>query len=72
MIEYLIILAVGIAAGYLIGSTGTRYQRSHDLQSLIDIEATNRRADGLYRRGDILTEYEPAESSAGFAREVQR
>ena len=70
--NYLIALAIGTAIGYLIGSHSARYQRSHDLQALIDIEATKRRADGLCRRGDILTEYEPAESSAGVAREVSR
>jgi hypothetical protein len=70
--NYILVLTIGLAAGYLIGSTGARYQRSHDLQALIDIQATSRRADGLYRRGDILTEYEPAESSAGVAREVSR
>jgi hypothetical protein len=69
---YILVLTIGLLSGYLIGSSGARYQRSHDLQALIDIDATNRRADGLYRRGDILTEYEPAESSAGVAREVQR
>jgi hypothetical protein len=26
----------------------------------------------LHRKGDLLTEHEPAESSAGVAREVQR
>jgi len=72
MTAYIVILAVGLAAGNLIGSPRARYQRSHDLQALIDIEATRRRADGIHRRGDILTEYEPAESSAGVAREVQR
>jgi hypothetical protein len=72
MTQYIIILTLGFAAGYLIGSAGARYQRSHDLQYLIDQDATRRRADGLYRRGDILTEYEPAESSAGVAREVSR
>jgi hypothetical protein len=70
--NYLIALVIGAALGYLIGSRSARYQRSHDLQALIDIEATKRRADGLNRRGDILTEYEPAESSAGVAREVLR
>jgi hypothetical protein len=70
--NYLIALAIGTAIGYLIGSHSARYQRSHDLQALIDIEATKRRADGIHRRGDLLTEYEPAESSAGVAREVQR
>ena len=68
----LIVFIICLAAGYLIGSPSARYQRSHDLQALIDIEATKRRADGLHRRGDILTEYEPAESSAGVAREVLR
>jgi len=68
----LIVFIIGLAAGYLIGSHSARYQRSHDLQALIDQDATSRRADGLYRRGDILTEYEPAESSAGVARETQR
>jgi hypothetical protein len=70
--DYILVLIMGLGAGYLIGSAGARYQRSHDLQALIDIEATKRRADGLYRRGDILTEYEPAESSAGVAREISR
>jgi hypothetical protein len=69
---HLTVLIIGLLSGYLIGSRSARYQRSHDLQALIDIEATKRRADGLSRRGDILTEYEPAESSAGVAREVQR
>ena len=70
--KYLLILTIGTAIGYLTGSHSARYQRSHDLQALIDIEATKRRADGFYRRGDILTEHEPAESSAGVAREVLR
>jgi hypothetical protein len=69
---YILVLTIGLAIGYLIGSAGTRYQRNSDLQALIDIEATNRRADGLHRKGDLLTEHEPAESSAGVAREVQR
>jgi hypothetical protein len=72
MTAYIVILAVGLATGYLIGSRSARYQRTSDLQALIDIEATRRRADGLYRRGDLLTEYEPAESSAGVAREISR
>jgi len=67
-----IVLIIGLLSGYLIGSHGARYQRSHDLQALIDQDSTKRRADGLYRKGDILTEYEPAESSAGVAREVLR
>jgi len=69
---YILVLTIGLAAGYLIGSHSARYQRTSDLQALIDIEATKRRADGLCRRGDLLTEYEPAESWAGVAREVQR
>jgi hypothetical protein len=67
-----IVLIIGLLSGYLVGSAGTRYQRNSDLQAMIDIEATNRRADGLHRKGDLLTEHEPAESSAGVAREVQR
>jgi hypothetical protein len=70
--NYLIALIIGTAIGYLIGSRNARYQRSHDLQALIDIEATKRRADGIHRKGDLLTEYEPAESSAGVAREISR
>jgi hypothetical protein len=70
--NYLIILTIGTALGYLIGSRSARYQRSHDLQALIDIEATKRRADGIHRRGDLLTEYEAAESPAGVAREISR
>ena len=70
--NYLIALAIGTAIGYLIRTRSARYQRSHDLQALIDIQSTSRRADGLSRRGDILTEYEPAESAAGVAREVLR
>jgi hypothetical protein len=70
--DYILVLIMGLGAGYLIGSAGARYQRSHDLQALIDQEATKRRADGIHRRGDLLTEYEHLESSAGVAREVQR
>ena len=69
---HLIVFIIGLATGYLIGSRSARYQRTSDLQALIEIEATKRRADGIHRRGDLLTEYEPAESSAGVAREVQR
>ena len=69
---YLLVLTIGLSIGYLLGSRSARYQRSHDLQALIDIEATSRRADGIHRRGDILTEYERLESGAGFAREVSR
>ena len=72
MTQYLIVLFIGLLSGYLIGTSGARYQRSHDLQALIDIDATSRRADGIYRRGDLLTETEPLDSWAGNAREVQR
>jgi hypothetical protein len=70
--NYLIALAIGLATGYLIGSRSARYQRSHDLQALIDIEATKRKADGIHRKGDLLTEHEHLESWAGVAREVAR
>jgi hypothetical protein len=63
---------IGLSIGYLLGSAGSRYQRPSDLQALIDLDATQRRADGLSRRGDLWTEYEPAESAAGVAREVLR
>jgi hypothetical protein len=69
---YILVLTIGLLSGYLIGSVGARYHRTSDLQALIDQDATSRRADGLYRRGDILTQYEPAESSAGVARETKR
>lgn len=72
MTQYLIMLAIGLLSGYLIGSAGNRYQRSRDMQDLIDLEATSRRADGLYRKGDLLTEHEAAESSAGRSREIAR
>lgn len=72
MIEYLIVLSVGCASGYLIGSAGAKQQRRDDMQRLIDTEATARAAQGLHRKGDILTEHERAECAAGFAREVQR
>jgi hypothetical protein len=69
---YILVLTIGLSIGYLIGSRNARYQRCHDLQALIDIEATSRRADGIHRRGDLLTEHERLESWAGVAREVQR
>ena len=70
MAQYLIVLIIGIALGYLIGSRNARYQRSDDLQGLIDQDATKRRADGIHRKGDLLTEHERLESWAGVAREV--
>lgn len=72
MTQFLIVLIIGICTGYLLGSASVRYQRSRDMQDLIDLEATSRRADGLYRRGDLLTEHEVAESSAGRSREITR
>jgi hypothetical protein len=69
---HLTVLIIGLLSGYLVGSAGVRYQRNSDLQAMIDIEATTRRADGIHRKGDLLTEYEPAESSAGCAREISR
>ena len=68
----LIILIIGIALGYLIGSAGSRYQRSDDIQRLIDIDATQRKADGIHRVGDIHTEYQAHECGAGRPREVSR
>ena len=69
---HFLVLILGIAAGYLFGSAGCRYHRSDELQRLIDIEATKRRADGIHRKGDLLTEYERAECAAGRSREVTR
>jgi hypothetical protein len=72
MTQYLIVLFIGLLSGYIIGTAGLRYQRTNEIQRLIDIEATKRKADGLYRKGDDLTETEPVESWAGDAREVRR
>ncbi len=68
----LIILIIGIALGYLIGTHGTRYQRGDDIQRLIDIDAKQRKADGIKRTGDIYTEYQAHECGAGKRREVAR
>ncbi len=68
----LIILIIGIALGYLIGSAGSRYQRSDDIQRLIDIDCKQRKADGIHRVGDIHTEYQAHECGAGRSREVAR
>ena len=68
----LIILIIGIALGYLIGTHSTRYQRTDDIQKLIDIDATQRKADGIHRVGDIHTEYQGHECGAGKPREVAR
>lgn len=69
---HFIVLTIGICTGYLIGSVGTRYQRTDDIQRLIDIDASQRKADGAYRVGDDATEYQRHESGAGKPREVAR
>ena len=68
----LIILVIGIASGYLIGSAGVRYQRNDDIQRLIDIDQQQRKADGAYRVGDDSTEYQKHECGTGKPREVAR
>jgi hypothetical protein len=70
--NYIIALAIGIALGYLIGTLGSRYQRTDDIQRLIDIDATQRKADGIKRTGDAMTEYQAHECGAGRPREVAR
>jgi hypothetical protein len=70
--NYLITLAIGTAIGYLIGTYGSRYQRTDDIQRLIDIDASQRKADGAYRVGDDFTEYQAHECGAGKPREVAR
>lgn len=69
---YLIILTIGTAIGYLVGTYGSRYERTDDIQRLIDIDATQRKADGIKRTGDIHTEYQAHECGAGKPREVAR
>jgi hypothetical protein len=65
-------LAIGLLAGYFIGLAGVRYQRTDDIQRLIDIDASQRKADGAYRVGDDSTEHKRHESGAGRSREVAR
>jgi hypothetical protein len=72
MAQYLIVLIIGLLSGYLVGSAGVRYQRSDDIQRLIDIDATQRKADGAYRVGDEFTEYKSHDCGAGRPREVAR
>jgi hypothetical protein len=67
-----IVLIIGLLSGYLIGSAGVRYQRSDDIQKLIDIDKSQRKADGAYRIGDDFTEYQKHECGAGKPREVAR
>jgi len=69
---HLTVLIIGLLSGYLIGSAGVRYQRTDDIQRLIQIEATQRKADGAYRVGDDSTEYQAHECGAGRPREVAR
>jgi hypothetical protein len=69
---HFIVLTIGLLSGYLIGFAGTRYQRTDDIQRLIDIDATQRKADGAYRVGDDFTEYQAHECGAGKPREVAR
>ena len=69
---HLTVLMIGLLSGYLLGSAGTRYQRTDDIQRLIDIDASQRKADGVYRTGDDSTEYQRHESGAGKPREVAR
>jgi hypothetical protein len=69
---HVVLLFIGLLSGYLVGSAGVRYQRTDDIQRLIDIEATQRKADGAYRVGDDSTEYQAHECGAGKPREVAR
>ena len=67
-----IVLIIGLLSGYLLGSAGVRYQRTDDIQRLIDIDRAQRRADGAYRVGDESTEYQRHVCGAGRSREVAR
>ena len=69
---HFIVLTIGLLSGYLLGSAGARYQRTDDIQRLIDIDQAQRKADGAYRTGDDSTEYHRHESGAGRSREVSR
>jgi len=72
MTQYFIVLIIGICTGYLLGSASVRYQRTDDIQRLIDIDASQRKADGAYRVGDDFTEYQRHVCGAGRSREVAR
>jgi hypothetical protein len=72
MTQYLIVLFIGLLSGYLLGSAGGRYQRTDDIQRLIDIDASQRKADGAYRVGDDSTEYQRHSCGAGKPREISR
>jgi hypothetical protein len=69
---HLTVLIIGLLLGYLVGSAGVRYQRSDDIQRLIDIDASQRKANGIKRTGDTQTEYQAHECGAGKPREVSR
>lgn len=69
---HLTVLMIGLLSGYLLGSVGTRYQRTDDIQRLIDIDQAQRKADGAYRVGDDSTEYQRHSCGAGRSREVSR
>ena len=68
----LTVLIIGLLSGYLLGSASVRYQRTDDIQRLIDIDQAQRRADGAYRVGDESTEYQKHSCGAGKPREVAR
>jgi len=72
MTTYLIVLFIGLLSGYLVGSASVRYQRTSDLQLLIDLEAAKRKDDGSYRTGDAITETKPFECGVIRTREVER
>lgn len=59
ILDYIIILAAGIAIGYIIGTYSARHAATKTIQHEIDIEALKRQADGIYRKGDAITEIEP-------------
>ena len=69
---HLTVLMIGLLSGYLLGSASVRYQRTDDIQRLIDIDARQRKADGAYRVGDDFTEYQRHVCGAGKPREVAR
>jgi hypothetical protein len=68
----LIALIIGLSIGYLLGSAGSRYHRSDDMQLLIELEAAKRKENGMYRIGDDTTETKPAECGVFRVREVLR
>ena len=69
---HLLVLTISLSLGYLLGSAGSRYQRSDDMQLLIELEAAKRKDDGMYRVGDDETETKPAECGVFRVREISR